>query len=792
MNAIPRTLALIGLVGLAAVTLAHPSATRMQTWPWALMTAALWIIPVVLLAIVVAREKILRLPNAFVGAGLVLLAMAAVVSAGASPMSAASLPLTWPTLGGVALCLLLHHWLAVDEVAATSRTRQICTGIAAAGALVVSASLLAWLADAAPALTSRNTYPFGHSTYTGGFVVLVLPWLVERAWTARAGRRAGWCAATLASLLVLASTSSRGAVAGLGFAGVVCVVAALFSAAWTLRQKAILVAAVIVLGLAAIGANPRLRELVLHRSWGESARESNRQRSAMVDAGMRLGQEHPLLGIGPGTVPLAYPSVRTLLEGGVDNVLQLHNAPVQLWATLGATGVLALLLVIGGTSAALRAAGPRAPILAATASLAGYGIFSLTDHQFDLPIIAAAIAANLAIVTAAVPRRTWPFSRGNRSALLAAIALLVAAPAFALLRDLGARHAYEQALIALETQNLPAALAALDRATARAPYDPYFQHQAAGALLRARENETIPARRIELTRAAAQRLEASLACGVHLEFAHFNLGWLQLELGAPAAAARHFKAAAHLVPDKGGVYFGLGLAWLDLGQRDAAIRAFALEWINDPRQLTSPAWEVPTLTALRPDVRAETLRLYAGLRTAHPSTVQAEAWTRWWLGAPIPPTDLAPAFTGEASQLAAALPAIQSGAPLPAFSPTEPAWARLLAAWRNTGTPGTYTKLVPHDPALAAALAQRAARHRENFQDFLTAPTEEEAALMRTSRRERPGYGVLARHPDGPILADIYVVQENRVVADFATGLFPPKGWLPGRFLLALLPRDPR
>ena len=778
----------IGLVGLLAVTLAHPSATRMQTWPWAAFTAALWIFPVGLLAVVVARENCLRLPNALSAIGLALLAGAAVVSAAVSPLAAASLPLTWPTLGGVALCLLMHHWLTAPDQ--TARDARLATVMAAVGAVITTVSLVAWLANGS--LTSRNTYPFGHSTYTGGFVVIILPWLVERAWAARAWRRVGWCAAAFAALLVLASTSSRGAVAGLGVAGVVCVIAALSSAAWTLRQKAILVGAVLVLGLAAIGANPRLRELVLQRSWGESARESNRQRSAMVDAGVRLGRERPVLGWGPGTVPLAYPSVRSRLEGGVDNVLQLHNTPVQLWATLGASGVLALLLIIGGTGTALRAAGPRAPVLAAAASLAGYGVFSITDHQFDLPIIATATAANLALITAAVPRRTWSLSPGSRAALLGALLLLGAAPAFALLRDLRARQAYEDALIALETQNLPAALAALDRASERAPHDPYFQHQAAGALWRARETETTPARRIELTRAAAARLEASLAAGVHLEFAHFNLGWLQLELGAPGSAARHFRAAARLVPDKGGVYFGLGLALLDLDRRDAAVRAFALEWINDPRQLTSPRWEVPVLAALRPAIREEAMRLYAGLRTSDPTAARAEAWTRWWLGESIPAADLAPAFTGEATQFVAALPAIQSGGPLPFSSPREPPWARLYTAWRNTGTPGTYTALVPDDAPLAAALARRAARHRASFQEFLAAPTEDEAALVKNSRRERPGYGVLARHPDGPILADIYVVQENRVVADFAAGLFPPKGWLPGRFLLALLPPDPR
>src|SRR5436305_12591748 len=40
---------------------------------------------------------------------------------------------------------------------------------------------------------------------------------------------------------------------------------------------------------------------------------------------------------------------------------------------------------------------------------------------------------------------------------------------------------------------------------------------------------------------------------------HFNLGWLSLDDSQPAAAARHFSAAARIVPDKGGVYFGLGI-----------------------------------------------------------------------------------------------------------------------------------------------------------------------------------------------------------------------------------------
>jgi hypothetical protein len=95
------------------------------------------------------------------------------------------------------------------------------------------------------------------------------------------------------------------------------------------------------------------------------------------------------------------------------------------------------------------------------------------------------------------------------------------------------------------------------------------------------------------------------------------------------------------------------------------------------------------------------------------------------------------------------------------------------------------------DRAFAATLARRAHLYRDDFLQFLAAPTGDEPALLRTSRRQRIGYGMLALHPEGPPLHDLYVVQENRVLADFAAGLFPAKGWLPGRFLLARLPEEP-
>lgn len=751
----------------------------MLTWPWVLVSAALWLGPVIALIARLTGAAEFRLPPPLVTVALASLSLVTVVSAATSPFADASLVRTWPTLGGVALYFVLHDWLARGR----SERPGVGRSVAALGTLVVGVSLLEWatIGDE-PSLIIRNMFPFGHSNYTAGFIVLVFPWLVYAAWASRGPARAGWISAVLLSLFALATTSSRGGVLGLLVMGVAATVVILVRAPWSPGRKLALIAALAVVGLASVLANPRLRDLVQRRSWGDAAQESNRQRSAMLAAGKMLGGERPVFGWGPGTVPLAYPRVRAQVDGGVDNVLQLHNTPVQLWATLGSAGVAAGGLLLLGAAAAARRSLFHPVAWVSLASLGGYAVFALTDHQLDLPLITALAALDLAGLTAfaGVARSPDRLSRGR--AALAAL-LLTGWPTLALLRDVNVRRIYGAALDELEAGRLPAAIAGLEHAARLAPHDPYFQHQAAGALLRQREKLTDPAARLAVTQDVATRLETSLRAGVHQEYAHFNLGWLYLELGNAAAAVRHFVAAAHLVPDKGGVYFGLGLALQGAGRPADALRAFALEGINDPRSITSPAWEVPALAALRPAVRAELLRLYAELVKTYPRAAVAEAWTRWWLGEPMEPTALAKGFTSDAADFVAALPQVRARQ----ATTSSAKWTRLYQAWReqNYSLPG-----LPSNAAVQAALQRRLARHADDFLAFLRAGSEDEAALVRTYRRVRNGYGVLALHPEGPALPDEYIVQELAPVTDLAADLFPPKGWLPGRYLLALLPAN--
>jgi len=787
----PTVATIVWIALLGVLTLAHPSTSRMLTWPWAIATAAVWLEPVVLVIWRLTTRGLFGPGNLGLSLGPSLLAVACVGSAVLGPFPGQSLVRTWPTLGGVALFLSLCDWLATPANT-PARQERVARVLACFGAGILIVSLANWLNAAWPSSPwgSRNTFPFGHSNYTAGLVVLALPWLAERAGTAKAWARAGWVAAIIAALVTLASTSSRGAVLAIVVVTTAFAAVGLWRARWPARHKVALLAAAAAAMAAVVLPNPRLRDLALRREWSDSAVESNRQRSAMLTAGLRLGAERPWLGWGPGSVPLAYPQVRATLDGGVDNVLQVHSTPLQLWATGGMLALGASALIGGGLLAATMARlknGPLSSItLAAAASTLGYAVFALTDHQLDVPMIAAFVVANASLLACAENQPVPRGALGRRFALAALAVALIGAPLVALGRDLLARRAYEQAIVAWERGRGDDVLAALDRATRLTPYDPFFQHHAAATLLQASESATGPARS-DLRRAAAARLTASLATGVHAEFAHFNLGWLQLEFGAPTEAVRHFRAAAALVPDKGGVYFGLGLALQQNGARDAAVRAFALEWLNDPRSAFSPAWELPAFAALRPAVQAETLRLYDQVQRDHPPARVAGVWMRWWLGEPLRAADLVPGFSHASTAFAAALPAMAARRVLPTDAP----WASLYAAWRTRAAAPGYLRAAAGDREFAAALARRAARHGDDFREFLMAGTEEEPALLRTFRRQRIGYGILAAHPDGPPLTDLYLVQENRVLAAFAADLFPAKGWLPGRCLQVFAPQKP-
>ncbi len=549
-----------GLAGLALLTLAENGATRMFATPWTWVLVATLTVPLLALLLrLIAREGSWRFPTvpwlvtaASVGLGPLLSALL-------SPYRAPSLLAAAIPLAAAGLFLLVHDWLQTDEARHRDQLSAIWAGAGALTALVSLGQWLRGLATLSPdelfspqIFFMRNPHPLGHANYTAGLMLLALPPLIGLAWRSRGG----WCvtAAAGAALVTvnLFTSSSRGGLLGLVALAVAGVAVA------RIGWKRFLLAtgfAVLLAGLLAV-ANPRVRSLLGPADPAAAPNASTVQRSAMFDAGLLMGADRPWLGWGPGTTPLAYPRYRRLLDGGAENVLQLHSTPLHLWAENGALGLLAAGLLTGLAALNWR----RSPLAAAT--LAGYGVFSLTDFQLDVPVFAAAVAVLAALLAQPAPAEV---SRVRR--LGTALGVVAAA-----------------GVIVLLGQRDPTP--ALNVEALRLARDP-----------------------VQAARAAALFNE-SLALNPDQEIAHFNLGWL-LVVPEPTKAEAHFREAARLVPDKGGVYFGLGLARLNQGDHAGAARALALECVNEPLFLASPWWTVPEIGALREAAATEFRQMLA-------------------------------------------------------------------------------------------------------------------------------------------------------------------------------------
>ncbi|MBI5689835.1 MAG: O-antigen ligase family protein [Verrucomicrobia bacterium] len=553
---VARLLPVGGWLALAGITLASPGATRMYATPWNLVYAIALLAPALaLLARGWDRNDPLRRPGpGWSGAALAwggVVVMAALVSPFPGPSLLAAAALLAP---------IAAFFLWVDGLLAQGISREAFWRAWLIGSLGVEvASLGLWGLHALQAgggLAARNPYPLGHSNYTAGLSLLALPPAVVALWRQSGRERMLPALVAVHSLGMLFTSGSRGGLLGVG----ALALTALWYAPASRRRKVQLAALLAVAAGALVFGHPRMRATLLGGAGSHLVAASEVQRSAMSVAGWRMGLDRPMLGWGPGMVPLVYPKYRSGLPGGAENVLQLHSLPIQIWAELGFGGIAVLVAWGAFVAIGLR----RSPLAAST--LLGYGAFALTDWQLDVPVFGFAVAALGAVIAVDCQpaRRPAPGRDRRWSAVLGCVAL-----AGVLLVAFGGRRD--------PTPELNVRALALARDPARA------------------------AESVAL-------LQESLAQNPDQEIAHFNLGWLLL-VRDPAGSERHFRTAARLVPDKGGVYFGLGLACLNQRRPAAAVRALALECLNDPAFLQSPWWREPALAAVRDRAAAELAEL---------------------------------------------------------------------------------------------------------------------------------------------------------------------------------------
>ena len=718
------------------LTVCDNSATRVYTWPWFPCAQLVLLLPFFYLLTRRVSGPRFKIFNDPLSTGVAVLGLSSFVSAAHSEYRELSIPFSASYLFLAANYFSIVSW-SDDEVERPRALTQLARLLGVFITLVIITSFAQWwLTDLEPALqhgvslkaTFRNGHPFGHSNYTAGFAALTFPWLVALAWNGRRFERVCWSALALLAIALIASTGSRGGVVGL-LVALTCFGALTFWKAPISRpaRTAILLCLTIVAG-AMIWHEPRLRNLLINRRWDHLASESNLQRQGMAEAGWLIGRSNPALGIGPGTVPYIYPRFRAQLSGGVENVLQVHNTYLEIWAEMGALAVISMMLLAWGlaqTSASLirriKLRGIEEDIVFPAASLIGlvaYAAFAFTDHQLDVVATAMTLSIYLAFQRQPGSTRAATAVISKRAIVIQAGVLIGIGLAVILFTwpNARARRLFSAALDAWYGHDQSRFLQLGHEAAAIAPWDTAYLNEIAGLMLESVAKLPTSAA-VSATNEIKTCFQQSLARDPRQEYPHFSLGWIALKEGSPNALA-HFHAVAQLVPDKGGVYLGQALALLNQDRTVEVPTFLALEALNDPSFLASAWWELPDFKGLKDATRQSLDGFYSKLQRDCPQLYKScqynEQLSDWLLGSPA-------------------------------------------------ADPGRATD----DP------------HRREYFTVNRSPQTLLSANSISYKNQRLGFPVLVRHADFPAPHDIYEVQENSLIYRDLKFLFPPKGWLP-------------
>jgi O-antigen ligase len=226
---------------------------------------------------------------------------------------------------------------------------------------------------------SRVSAGFGTSNSLGGFLVILVPFLISGALLQRRGRSLFLAALVLAVIGIWASYS-RGALLGLAVIPLFFIPRRYLG--WTLPALA-------VLALVATPGLVKERFSELSTSSADVGTRVDIWRTA-VD----IWEQHPLVGVGIGGFPLAYSEAhlpgKQFLPGTIfEPPPHAHNLFLQQLAETGLIGFIALIVVLVlalHTSLLVRRSRTRWVSLLGTASLASLAAF-LVHNLFDVTLL---------------------------------------------------------------------------------------------------------------------------------------------------------------------------------------------------------------------------------------------------------------------------------------------------------------------------------------------------------------------------------------------------------------------
>jgi O-antigen ligase len=217
------------------------------------------------------------------------------------------------------------------RLATGSRAAKVIDVVIALGSVAAIVAVVQYVTSTSyeDVLRHRPSGLLGNYMTYSGVLMLVICATVARLLFR--GRDWIWPAVAIPALFVaLAATLSRNV-----WVGTAVAIAALLS----IRRRALLIAVplLVVVGIAIAPSSVRDRA----RSMFDPHQESNRDRVAMMKAGVAMIKDHPVFGVGPNMVPRVYLQYRT--PDAVDSAgatepetrSHLHNVPLQLAAERG-------------------------------------------------------------------------------------------------------------------------------------------------------------------------------------------------------------------------------------------------------------------------------------------------------------------------------------------------------------------------------------------------------------------------------------------------------------------------
>lgn len=722
----------IGAVAIAGLGVFVPlpeSYYRMVRWPWCLLwQLGFWLWG----AIVIYQLRQFHRPFRPLGHGLdiwvIVTGLALVISTAITPFKAVA----------VMNCLLVSGYglvLYAGRNLASARVRRwLWAGVVTIGGLTAVVSLSYWRPD--PAMWQgdfysaiRNPYPLGHHNFVGGYFALILPLALAATTTCKGWGR--WLSGLATGLIALALyiSGSRGAALGTLVWLVVGLIVWVFDTRGQRLRRGAAACTVFLISVGACLSNPRVRDLlagiplILFPDRQGLIDGPILDRGFMVRMAGNILQDHPLWGVGPGTLARVSNLYRPIETGlGLDHIQQLHSLPVQLLAELGLFGG----IIYGGWIYALgrlwwrlrrrsMSSLDRGLRTGIGGSFLAYGASSLTDYQLEnIAIALTLILLVLMLVSLGDDYRQAPASLPKiprRYASIGVFALFGLAVYTWMPFDLslalgqsGLRAFQNQRIIAGENRWL--------KATEIAPWDPTFSALAAENILEVAHRTVTAEHQAQLQSLALEYTKRAQSAAPYDAWFNQNLAVMLLDED-PAKASVYAARAAQLLPRNNNyTYQLLGQSYLAEGQPQAAMAAFTLQGLVHPESLTFPLWSEAPFENLHDPVIDAVLTAYDRLLATVPfesrgyrQLSESRTMLAWWFNRPTntaSPQSLGPMV--EAILAAESRPerAVEWIQPLVA----KPSRARqLLAAWLD---PDQYL-----DPYLADLSADQQSLWRQ-------------------------------------------------------------------------------